>query len=509
MKIREVGQKAENLIEQGERAKQQQAYYQRAAASARSQLMAAYTMLEAASETDEDGNPCGNTGAARGQVYAAQAQLASAERGLSEAERALEGIDQEKRDTIRDVDRYIEGESRNLTALQQLQKKRFGGNADAFIADLVARMNSGQAAKDRLLQSMGQSPTGKRFTGNGAAGTNGAVMAHRAETGANETLGYGGVSPGYQPEYQRYAKRQLAAYKVYRDELNKIRADPALTPEMKAQKCNELAQQLREIAYRESWVKPCTGANNLMGVRFPDNISADSNYGNMLIDRIGNGEKISQRVFMKFAGNLAVADDNFSVPEAAAHYAPRSGFYNFSTPDEELILYEEQGVHLNAVDDMNNPRGAGTTFFHEIGHMIDHAACGYGNARLSDDSRFREALLKDGKKIIDGYAAMPEQKKIEFLAWLYKDQHHSLSDLLGGLSDHEVEGKYGHKREYWQSDPSNIFSEAFAHFYEASMGSPYKHELFKEYFPSAYARFFEVLESADYRNLTRVKSIRR
>ena len=36
MRIREVGQKAENLIEQGEQAKRQQVYHQQAAANARS-----------------------------------------------------------------------------------------------------------------------------------------------------------------------------------------------------------------------------------------------------------------------------------------------------------------------------------------------------------------------------------------------------------------------------------------------------------------------------------------
>lgn len=26
---------------------------------------------------------------------------------------------------------------------------------------------------------------------------------------------------------------------------------------------------------------------------------------------------------------------------------------------------------------MTNPRGAGTTYFHELAHMIDHASCNY------------------------------------------------------------------------------------------------------------------------------------
>ncbi len=179
MKIREVGQKAENLIEQGERAKQQQAYYQRAAASARSQLMTAYAMLEAASETDDEGNPRGDTGAAQAQIYAAQVQLASAERGLQEAAATLRGIDQQKRETITDIERYTEGETKNLSKLHELQKKSFGGNVNAFIADIVGRMNSGEQARVQLLRSLGQNTTAKTFSGSsvGVAGSVGSVQS--------------------------------------------------------------------------------------------------------------------------------------------------------------------------------------------------------------------------------------------------------------------------------------------------------------------------------------------
>ena len=170
MRIREVGQKAENLIEQAEQAKQQQVYYQQAAANARSQMMAAYAMIDAASETDEDGNPRGDPTAARAMLYAAQAQLASAERGIADAARRLEGINRDKQDTIGEIERYTDGQRSNYAKLQELQTKRFGGNANAFIADLAARMNMGEAARDRLLQSLGQSPAGVRFNPIAAGG---------------------------------------------------------------------------------------------------------------------------------------------------------------------------------------------------------------------------------------------------------------------------------------------------------------------------------------------------
>lgn len=172
MRIREVGQKAENLIEQGEQAKRQQVYHQQAAANARSQMMAAYAMIDAASETDEEGNPRGDPTAARAMLYAAQAQLASAERGIADAARRLEGINRDKQDTIGEIERYTDGQRSNYAKLQELQTKRFGGNANAFIADLAARMNMGEAARDRLLQSLGQSPSGNRFSPGMVSGGN-------------------------------------------------------------------------------------------------------------------------------------------------------------------------------------------------------------------------------------------------------------------------------------------------------------------------------------------------
>lgn len=170
MKIRETVEKADNLIEQGEKAKKDQLHFQRITASARSQLQIAYAQLEAASETSEDGKPMGDVVGARGAVYAAQAMLQSAERNLSFANRQLDLINDEKKDTIAEIERYTEAEARNISVLQQLQAKRFGGNASKFAQDVLARMNAGERAKQLLLNSMGLSSTSKNHTIGGISG---------------------------------------------------------------------------------------------------------------------------------------------------------------------------------------------------------------------------------------------------------------------------------------------------------------------------------------------------
>lgn len=172
MKIRELTNKAENLIEQGENAKQRQVHYQQQANSARAQVMSAYARLEAAaSETDEEGNPTGDVSGARAEVYAAQALLESAEQGLAEANQQLEGIGRRKMDAVHEIERYEAVEEGNMSKLAELQRKRFGANANAFMADLAARMNSGEQARQQLLRSMGMSAPGKTYSAGGATGS--------------------------------------------------------------------------------------------------------------------------------------------------------------------------------------------------------------------------------------------------------------------------------------------------------------------------------------------------
>lgn len=198
MKIRELTNKAENLIEQGENAKQRQVHYQQQANSARAQVMSAYARLEAAvSETDEEGNPSGDVSGARAEAYAAQALLESAEQGLAEANQQLEGIGRRKMVAVHEIERYEAVEEGNMSKLAELQRKRFGANANAFMADLAARMNSGEQARQQLLRSMGMSAPGKTYSAGGAvsgvaqdSGGNGYVASEStSETGIKGFFG--------------------------------------------------------------------------------------------------------------------------------------------------------------------------------------------------------------------------------------------------------------------------------------------------------------------------------
>lgn len=219
MKIRELTNKAENLIEQGENAKQRQVHYQQQANSARAQVVSAYARLEAAaSETDEEGNPTGDVSGARAEVYAAQALLESAEQGLAEANQQLEGIGRRKMDAVHEIERYEAVEEGNMSKLAELQRKRFGANANAFMADLAARMNSGEQARQQLLRSMGMSAPGKSYSAGGVAGGvahgnggNGYVASE--ETSETGIRGFFGSLLGMRKK-RDFAPRQFGSFEI-------------------------------------------------------------------------------------------------------------------------------------------------------------------------------------------------------------------------------------------------------------------------------------------------------
>lgn len=219
MKIRELTQKAENLIEQGENAKQKQVQCQQQVNLARAQVVSAYARFDAAvSETDEEGNPTGDVSGARIEIYAAQALLESAEAGLAEANQQLEGIRRRKMDAVHKIERYEAVEEGNISKLAELQKKRFGTNANAFMSDLAVRMNSGEQARQQLLHSMGMSDSGKRYSAGGVgdsgicnSGNSGYVSAEN--TGESGVKGFWGILFGMRKK-REHKPRQFGSFEI-------------------------------------------------------------------------------------------------------------------------------------------------------------------------------------------------------------------------------------------------------------------------------------------------------
>lgn len=201
----------------------------------------------------------------------------------------------------------------------------------------------------------------------------------------------------------------------------------------------------------------------------------DYSYRSTLEARFQQGSKTVQQIYDKYIPAGGVVEDGNWRGKPSAYYSPSS-----------------RKIRMNFADDAANPRGVGSTWLHEHGHSVDHAA-GY----LSRSSDFRSALQQDFDTYISNYMSSKGiATKTEAYAYISldlekSDQLHSVSDLFGGLSRNRCVGSWQHSTGYWR-DPNALTDEAFAHMFEASF-SQEKVVLFNTYFPTAFAVFNQLI----------------
>lgn len=222
--------------------------------------------------------------------------------------------------------------------------------------------------------------------------------------------------------------------------------------------------------------------------------SLPDGYTDILTARHENAEPSVKKVFDHYAPNLMIRDSNYP-PNETAHYAPRG---TESHP---------RGVYYNANADMNNPRGIGATYFHELAHMIDHASMNY-QGNLSNTAEFGNALVEDGQRILSLYNSLSPERQAGFLSRIRQDSAHSFSDLIDATTGGQLHGRYGHSSQYW-TYPGNLQAEAFAHFFEASMGDNDKMTLLANFFPTAFGIFSSMIESIQPAGYARTRTLER
>lgn len=203
-----------------------------------------------------------------------------------------------------------------------------------------------------------------------------------------------------------------------------------------------------------------------------DNV--DVEYRKVLQSRFSHGSKDAKAVYNKYVTDGAVEKlDYFDVPR-----------YNENT----------KKIYLNSAIDIQNERGAGVTWFHEHGHLIDDAL---GN--ISDSEEFRNILEKDVYNYRLNYG-----RKHKLNTWNKVDaaisndlntmrNHSAVSDLMEGITKGNISGVAGHGAEYWKADESMISSEAFAHMFEAQFDQVRYKEL-EKYFPNSLKYFEKMLK---------------
>lgn len=192
------------------------------------------------------------------------------------------------------------------------------------------------------------------------------------------------------------------------------------------------------IAQLRSMVNPNGGSVNTSLLGVTTNGSSSQEYVAILHNRYENADLLARRVFDSYRDELCIRNANYP-PDQTAHYSPM-GYPG-----------HPRGVYYNSGSDENNPRGNGATYFHELGHMIDHASTGY-NGNTSHTDEFRNALLADGQNVLNLYNQLPADRQQGFLRRIYQGNAHSFSDLIDATTNGQLHGAYGHSRDYWTHD---------------------------------------------------------
>lgn len=199
----------------------------------------------------------------------------------------------------------------------------------------------------------------------------------------------------------------------------------------------------------------------------------EKEYYNILKEKFSHGNKAAKHLFAKYAGGETI---DVSMYEGTAH---------FNTKTKKISM------HYKA--DMSNIRGAGTTWYHEHGHLIDDSL-----GMVSRDEHFKELLEQDTFQYRIKYGKEHNLKTYDKVDRAISNdlqdirRHSAVSDLLDGLTKGNIKGCAGHSIDYWD-DQENIASEAFAHMFEAQFDEVHYKEM-QKYFPKSLEYFEKKLK---------------
>ena len=264
------------------------------------------------------------------------------------------------------------------------------------------------------------------------------------------------------PEEQEHKKNQLHIQQQKRLEEGSL--DPQNIKEAKARK--------------EQWIDKdevllTSDLGTFRKQLISQNVEAD--YRNTLQMRFSHGTKDAKRLYTKYVNDNSIESfDYLDIP-----------CYNKNT----------KKISLNSAMDIINERGAGVTWFHEHGHLIDDVL---GN--VSNDKKFGQLLRDDVYNYRLNYG-----RKHKINTWDKVDEaiskdlndmhlHSAVSDLMNGISQGNISGIAGHKKEYWDRDSNAIASEAFSHMFECQFDRD-RYQVMKKYFPNSLKYFEKMIKS--------------
>ena len=153
-------------------------------------------------------------------------------------------------------------------------------------------------------------------------------------------------------------------------------------------------------------------------------------------------------------------------------------------------------ITMDLANDLFNPKGKFTTFFHEYGHLLDHNATAKGRQYFFTFSeKYRKKLYfsleKDYNKLLgkDGFLKPSVRSHL-----LKSDASNGVQDVISGLSKNKNRVKWGHDTAYWdKKGDKGVTLELMAHF-NAAMANPEAASYMKKYFPDTYNLLTDELE---------------
>jgi hypothetical protein len=267
-----------------------------------------------------------------------------------------------------------------------------------------------------------------------------------------------------QDQKQQYAGRMAEQF----DRLSKYSLDPDNKKVYAARK-----EQWENVVANEQKNDIMESDLSTFKCKLRNDTDIDKEYYNILKEKFSHGNKAAKHLFTKYASGETI---DVSMYEGAAH---------FNTKTKKISM------HYKA--DMSNIRGAGTTWYHEHGHLIDDSL-----GMVSRDEHFKELLEQDTFQYRIKYGKEHNLKTYDKVDRAISNdlqdirRHSAVSDLLDGLTKGNIRGCAGHSIDYWDNQ-ENITSEAFAHMFEAQFDEVHYKEM-QKYFPKSLEYFEKKLK---------------
>lgn len=114
---------------------------------------------------------------------------------------------------------------------------------------------------------------------------------------------------------------------------------------------------------------------------------------------------------------------------------------------------------------------------HEIAHAVD-----YSNKWLSSDKKFIKAIQKDKEIILNN-------KDLYKIIIKNNSNYIELSDIIGGITNNKITGRYGHPKKYWK-EPYKLEREIFAQMFTMAGNDDLNQlEIFQKNLPNIFKEF--------------------